>query len=51
MAEGSVLLLLTSSELAKSLQKPVAGFVPLPVTPGVALPSMVVRLERRGTWE
>jgi 16S rRNA (guanine527-N7)-methyltransferase len=51
MAEGSVLLLLTSSELAKSLQKPVAGFVPVPVTPRLALPSAVVRLERRGTWE
>jgi 16S rRNA (guanine527-N7)-methyltransferase len=50
MAEGSVLLLLTSSELAKSLEVPVAGFVPLPVTPRMALPSVVVRLQRRGTW-
>jgi 16S rRNA G527 N7-methylase RsmG len=50
MAEGSILLLLTSSALAKSLQEPVAGFVPQPVTLGVTLQSAVVRLERRGTW-
>jgi 16S rRNA (guanine527-N7)-methyltransferase len=50
MAEGSILLLLTSSALAKSLQEPVAGFVLQPVTLGVPLQSAVVRLERRGTW-
>jgi 16S rRNA (guanine527-N7)-methyltransferase len=47
MAEGSILLLLTSSALAKSLQEPVAGFVLQPVTLGVPLQSAVVRLERR----
>lgn len=51
MAEGSILLLLTSSELAKSLEEPIAGFVVRPVTLRVLLPSAVVRLERRGTWE
>jgi 16S rRNA (guanine527-N7)-methyltransferase len=50
MAEGSILLLLTSSALAKGLQEPVAGFVLQPVTLGVPLQSAVVRLERRGTW-
>jgi 16S rRNA (guanine527-N7)-methyltransferase len=50
MAEGSILLLLTSSALAKSLQEPGAGFVLQPVTLGVPLQSAVVRLERRGTW-
>jgi 16S rRNA (guanine527-N7)-methyltransferase len=50
MTEGSILLLLTSSELAKSLQEPVAGFVLRPATVRVPLPSAVVRLERRGTW-
>jgi 16S rRNA (guanine527-N7)-methyltransferase len=50
MAEGSTLLLLTSSALAKGLQEPVAGFVLQPVRLGVPLQSAVVRLERRGTW-
>jgi 16S rRNA (guanine527-N7)-methyltransferase len=50
MAEGSILLLLTSSELAKSLAAPVAGFVLRPATLRVPLASAVVRLERRGTW-
>jgi 16S rRNA (guanine527-N7)-methyltransferase len=50
MAEGSILLLLTSNALAKRLQEPVVGFVLQPVTLPVALASAVVRLERRGTW-
>jgi 16S rRNA (guanine527-N7)-methyltransferase len=50
MTEGSILLLLTSSALAKGLQEPVAGFVLRPVTLRVPLASAVVRLERRGTW-
>jgi len=50
MAEGSILLLLTSTELAKSLQGPVAGFVLRPATPQVSLQSAVVKLERRGKW-
>jgi len=50
MAEGSILLLLTSTELAKSLQGPVAGFVLRPATPQVSLQSAVVKLERREKW-
>jgi 16S rRNA (guanine527-N7)-methyltransferase len=50
MAEGGILLLLTSSALAKDLEQPRAGFVPRPVTLRVRLRSAVVRLERGGTW-
>lgn len=46
MAEGSILLLLTSSELAKSLQAPPPGFALRPVASEVRVPSAIVRLER-----
>jgi 16S rRNA (guanine527-N7)-methyltransferase len=46
MANGSILLLLTSSVLAKSLEEPPAGFVLRPVSLDVRLPSAVVMLER-----
>ena len=50
MAEGGILVLLTSSALAKGLEQPLAGFVLRPATLRVPLQSTVVRLERRGTW-
>jgi 16S rRNA (guanine527-N7)-methyltransferase len=49
IAGGGILLLLTSSELAKSLMEPVAGFVLRPATTEVRLQSVIVRLERK-TW-
>ena len=51
MREGSILLLLTSSELAESLQRPPAGFALRPVTPQARVPSAIVALERSSRAE